>query len=48
MWQHADDAIDQIFWVMALECLWNEEVEKMYPRTYSNYEKSLFESEPKF
>ena len=44
MWMHADDAIDQIYWVMALKCLWKEEVNKMFPRHYYPSEISLFET----
>ena len=41
MWIHADDAIDQIYWIMALESLWKEEIEIMFPRKYYPAEISL-------
>lgn len=44
MWMHADDAIDIIWWTMALDSLWKDEVAKMYPRKYSPTEISLFVS----
>lgn len=44
MWIHADDAIDQINWLMALESLWKEEIDRMFPRKYYPSEISLMVS----
>ena len=44
MWMHADDALDVIWWVMALESMWKEEINKMYPRKYYPSEISLMVS----